>query len=352
MPRQTEEERSRRGSILIVEDDESLAALLELVLTTAGYADVRVVTDAREALPVFLAHRPDLVLLDLMMPHLDGLGILALLRPIVGGEDLQPVLVLTADGRSAARDRALAAGAADFLTKPFENSELLLRVGNLIRMRHLHLRLQDQNRTLEERVRERTHELTVAKKDALESLSRAAEFRDDSTGRHTERVGRLSTAIAAGLGLDDTFVSVIEEAAPLHDVGKIAVPDHILLSPGPLSLEERMIMQRHPRAGSDIMGASIFPVLRAASEIALTHHERWDGNGYPQGLRREEIPLSGRIVAVADAFDALTNDRPYRRAWPEQDALIELERCSGSQFDPKIVGAMIELCGGLAVSAV
>jgi putative two-component system response regulator len=191
--------------------------------------------------------------------------------------------------------------------------------------------------------RDALRQLHAARLDDLKRLSLVAEYRDDETNRHTERVGQVAALTAAALGLDGESVWTLMQAAPLHDVGKIGVPDRLLLKPGPLTAAEREEMQAHTAIGASILAGSDFSVLRMGREIALTHHERWDGCGYPAGLRGEQIPIAGRIVAVADAFDAMTHPRPYKAAIPVAAALDELRRCSGSQFDPGVVGAFLTL---------
>ena len=339
------------GSILIVEDDRSISALIETILRQAGYANITCLNDPREAMSTYVSLRPDLLILDMLMPHVGGGDILELINPIAAG-DVRPILVLTADHSTETKERALALGATDFLQKPFDPTELTLRTGNLLHMRALHKALRDENAALEILVADRTSEIQAAQTEMIDRLSRAAERRDDFTGEHTRRVGLLATEVASALGAPQELVDAIRLAAPLHDIGKIAVPDHILLKPSFLTEGEREIIERHSEIGAEILQGSWFPVLQLASEIALTHHERWDGNGYPNKLERDEIPLAGRIVSVCDAFDAMTNERPYRLAWPVDHALIELERCTGAQFDPAVVETVLDLAAdGLFTSA-
>ena len=203
--------------------------------------------------------------------------------------------------------------------------------------------LQNQSDVLEMTVRERTEELEESRLETLQRLAITAEYRDDATYQHTERVGRTAALIARHLGLPEEDVALIRRAAPLHDIGKVGIPDLILLKPGPLTPEEWELMKQHTEMGARILGEGTFPVLQTAQEITLNHHERWDGRGYPNGRAGEDIPLVGRIVAVADVFDALTHQRPYKAAWPVEDAIAEIERCSGSQFDPMIVEAFASL---------
>ena len=326
--------------ILIVDDQPSNVMLLEGILQEEDYNAFRGLTDSRQALPVFLEYQPDLILLDLQMPYLNGFDVMKQLRGRVPPGTFLPILVLTADVTPESKRQALAEGATDFLTKPFDNTEVVLRIRNLLETRSLHLQLQDQNQELEQKVRERTLELEQTQVEILERLALAAEYRDDDTGEHTKRVGRMSAHIAQTLGLPEAEVELIRRAAPLHDVGKIAVPDSILLKPGKLTPEEFEYMKTHSTVGARMLSGGRFPLLQMAEEIALTHHERWDGTGYMR-LQGETIPLVGRIVSVADVFDALTNERPYKKAWPRNDAIEEIHRQRSRQFDPRIVEAFL-----------
>jgi putative two-component system response regulator len=282
---------------------------------------------------------PDLILMDIVMPVMDGHAVLGRLRELELLQPYRPVLVLTSDHSRQAQREAWERGANDFLTKPLSPSEVRLRVRNLLETRMLHKALSAQNELLEERVRERTVELEEARIQVLYRLARAAEYRDDDTGRHTRRVGNSAGRIALALGISQSESSRIRMAAPLHDVGKIGIPDAILLSKGALSDEEFQVMKTHCEIGADLLASPDIPLLQLAAEIARTHHERWDGKGYPHGLQTGAIPLSGRIVAVADTFDALTHSRPYKTAWSREAALDELRRLSGEAFDPDVVAA-------------
>jgi putative nucleotidyltransferase with HDIG domain len=249
---------------------------------------------------------------------------------------------LTADITPEAKRRALTEGALDFLTKPFDATEVLLRIKNLLQTRLLHLQLREQNEVLDEKVRERTADLEATQVEILERLALAAEYRDDDTGEHTKRVGETTARIAEALDWSQAEVELIRRAAPLHDVGKIAIPDSILLKPGKLTPEEFERMKTHTSLGAQMLSGGEFPLLQLAEQIALTHHERWDGTGYI-GLREESIPMAGRIVTVADVFDALTSERPYKKAWPVSEAIEEIQRQSGHQFDPRIVEVFLKI---------
>jgi response regulator RpfG family c-di-GMP phosphodiesterase len=326
--------------ILVIDDEESNVKTLARVLRAAGYQRVSTTTDPTEFLTLYRQQHPDLILLDLHMPKRDGLQILEDLRGIAGPQTYLPVLVITADTGSEIRRRTLLAGAKDYVTKPFESDELLLRIANLLETRRLHRDILTQNQLLERRVRERTEELEGAYLDTLERLAIAAEFRDDETGRHTERVGETAALLGSALGMSDDEVFLIRRAAPLHDVGKIGIPDAILRNPEALTPEEWDIMRKHTTIGGRILSGGRSRVVQLAEEIAVTHHEHWDGEGYPRGLSGEDIPLSGRLVMVADVFDALTSDRVYRKAWPAEQVLAYIHEYSGKRFDPAVAGLL------------
>ena len=325
--------------ILVVDDQESNVQLLERLLRLKGYQRIESITDSRQTVERFVATRPDLVLLDLRMPHMSGLEVLEELQPIIGAEEYLPILILTADTAPETRQTALSMGAKDFLNKPFDAVEVLLRIRNLLETRFLYLQLRDQNALLDRKVRDRTRELEESQLEALSRLAVAAEYRDDQTGEHTRRVGQMSALIARALGLSDAEVELIRQAAPLHDIGKIGIPDAILLKPGRLTPAEFEVMKTHTEIGARILSGSRFPLMQLAAEIAQSHHESWNGKGY-YGLVAEDIPLASRIVTVADAFDALTHDRPYRPGTTIQKAIEELRREAGRQFDPQLVSAL------------
>ena len=328
--------------ILIVDDEESNVRLLERILTRGGYRRLEGVTDPRSVPEILARYQPDLILLDLHMPRLDGFGVLELLGTLVPPGAYLPVLVLTADVTQDAKRKALAGRAHDFLTKPFDAEEVLLRIRNMLHTRWLHLQLQEHNDDLEARVRERTRDSEQAQIETFERLALAAEYRDDDTGQHTRRVGRMTGLIAAELGLPTDEVQLIERAAALHDLGKIGVPDAILLKPGRLEPDEFDVVKTHTEIGARILSGSNSPLLRLAEQIAGTHHERWDGGGYA-GLAGLQIPLVSRITAVSDTFDAITNDRPYKAARSAEEAVEEIRRVRGEQFDPDAVDAFLQV---------
>jgi putative two-component system response regulator len=331
----------RHARILIVDDEIHNVDVLRRVLEREGFTRIESTTDSRKAASMYVQHRPDLILLDLHMPYIDGLEVMAQLNEIAEASYL-PILVLSGDLTPEARRDALSRGAKDFVGKPFQQEELLLRIRTLLETRLLYLQIQTQNQLLEAKVRERTRALEEAQIEIVARLAAAAEFRDDNTGQHTQRVGQMSALLATQLGLPDAQVALIRRAAELHDVGKIGVPDAILMKMGKLTEQEFEVVKTHTTIGARILSGGKFPLLRLAEEIAFTHHERWDGSGYG-GMRGEDIALAGRIVAVADVFDALTQQRPYKPAWPVGDAIAEIERQRARQFDPTIVDAFMRV---------
>ena len=328
--------------ILVVDDEAANVQLLERVLSMGGYQNVESTTDPRQVLKLLHSFQPDIILLDLLMPHLDGFAVMASLRSTLPSDSYLPVLVLTADATSETRRRALAGGAKDFLTKPLDVDEVLLRIANMLDTRFLHLQLKAEKGALEDRVQERTKELEDSYIETFERLALAAEYRDDDTGQHTIRVGHTAALLAQELDLPMEKVDILRRAAGLHDVGKIGIPDDILLAPRKLTTEEFEVVKTHTVIGAKILSGSRSPLLSMAEEIAWSHHERWDGRGYGR-LAGEEIPLYGRITTVADVFDALTHKRPYKEAWPLDEAIAEINRQRGDQFDPQVVDAFMAI---------
>ncbi|SFI26335.1 HD domain-containing phosphohydrolase [Planctomicrobium piriforme] len=352
----------RKSARLLVVDDEPInVEVVTAYLEDAGYEQIVALTDSVQAL-VALEQQPfDVALLDIMMPRLSGLDMLARMR---ASQRLQhiPAIVMTAASDRATKRRAIELGAADFLNKPFDPEELLARTENaLIRKSHFD-RMQSYARELEQQVEQRTAELVSSQMQLVYCLGRAAEYRDNETGMHVLRVGRFSGVIADQLGMGEIAVRQIEMAATLHDIGKLGLPDSILLKPGRLDEDEIEVMRRHALlgreivsptgsapsdaassptqpSGFDLLRSFDSPLLKMASTIAATHHERWDGTGYPLGLRGEAIPLTGRIVAVADVYDALSSRRPYKEPFSHQQCLDMLQAGRGTHFDPLVVDA-------------
>lgn len=329
----------KQAAVLIVDDEHANVTLLEKVLAADGYSNVRSTTDPHQALAQAWQQQTDLLLLDLKMPQLDGFEVM---RQLAAQLPYPPaILVLTAQSDLDNKLRALQAGARDFVGKPFEIPELLARVRNLLESHLFQVRLRDENQILDARVAERTRELHDSRLDIIRRLGRAAEYRDNETGLHIIRMSQYSRLLGTRAGMSQEEAELLLQASPMHDIGKIGIPDSILLKPGKLDADEWRIMQTHTQIGADLLDNSAAPLLRMAREIALTHHEKWDGSGYPYGLAGEAIPLVGRIVQVADVFDALTSARPYKPAWPVQDAVQYLLDQRGRHFEARLVDLFI-----------
>lgn len=329
-----------QDKILIIDDDEQALKLVKRVLEQHGYLNILTTALPQLGLEFFQSSEPDLLIIDLNMPEMDGIEILESLGEM-HPEQLSrtPVIVLTGESLAENRKKVLALGARDFLSKPLDTSELLLRVHGNLEVRSLLRRLELQSEELDKKVRLRTAELENANSEIIQRLTAAAEYRDDDTGDHILRISGYCRVLAETLGLPEVECNFLEQASPMHDIGKIGIADAILLKPGKLTPEEWEVMKTHTTVGASLLAESNSPLVRLAEIIALTHHERWNGTGYPNGLAGEAIPLAGRIVAVCDVFDALVSDRPYKKAWEVERALEVIRADSGTHFDPKCVDA-------------
>lgn len=318
-----------QANILVVDDTPLNLDVMREILTP--HYRIRLATNGPSAIKLATQHTPDLILLDIMMPGMDGYAVCKHLK-----EDPRlakvPVIFVTAMTEVEDETKGFECGAVDYITKPVSAPVVLARVKT-------HLALYDQNRALEHKVRERTHELEETRLQIIQRLGRAAEYKDNETGRHVIRMSHYARLIALHDGLDPTEAELIFSAMPMHDIGKIGIPDRILLKQGPLDDDEWAIMRHHPQMGADIIGEHQHPLLRYARIIALTHHERWDGTGYPQNLWQDQIPYAGRLAAIADVFDALTSKRPYKDAWPIEQAVDAIHAGAGKQFDPELMTA-------------
>lgn len=324
--------------IVIVDDSAENVALLGRFVSKLPDCFVQPFTDPLRALDWCAANSADLVIVDYQMPGLDGLGFIGRFRALPGHIEV-PVVMVTASDESEVRQQALDLGATEFLTKPVGAAEFVARTRNLLRLRASTRLLSDRAAWLQREVRKATAEIEKREEEMLFSLGRAAEFRDPETGAHIQRMANYSSAIARRMGLSEHAQRTLLHAAPLHDIGKLGVPDAILLKPGRLTAGEFDIMKRHAAHGHDMIRHSHSPVIQAGATIALAHHEKWDGSGYPSGLAGRDIPLFGRIVAVADVFDALTSARPYKPAWEIERACGHIRDQSGAHFDPACVQA-------------
>ena len=317
-----------KQTILVVDDSPENIDVLSGVLRSEY--KVKAALNGEYALKIATgAPKPDMILLDIMMPGMNGYEVCRQLKANPATARI-PVIFVTAKNQEEDEKKGLALGAVDYITKPISPPIVLARV-------HTQLALYDQNRVLEQKVRERTEELQQTRLEIIRRLGLAAEFKDNETGLHVIRMSHYSRLIAEVLEYGDEWSNLIFNAAPMHDIGKIGIPDKVLLKPGKLDDEEWKLMRKHPEFGAAIIGKHSSELMQMSREIALSHHEKWNGSGYPYGLKGEEIPLSGRIVAIADVFDALTTERPYKKAWTVEDAVKFIDEKSGSHFDPNLV---------------
>lgn len=308
-----------KQTILVVDDMPDNIELLTEVLNP--YYRTKIATNGEKALKIaFSSSKPDLILLDIMMPGISGYDVCQKLKDNPDTRNV-PVIFVTAMNEVTDEKKGLEMGAVDYITKPISPAIVLARVKT-------HLALYDQTRMLEHMVEQRTAELEKTRRQIIRRLGRASEFKDNETGNHVIRMSHYARLIAAAMGKSDEFVDILFNAAPMHDVGKIGIPDNVLLKPGKLDEEQWKIMRTHPKMGAEIIGTHSDELLKTAQIVSLTHHEKWDGSGYPNQLKGEEIPLMGRIIAIADVFDALTSDRPYKRAWTIEDAVRIIEEGS------------------------
>jgi putative two-component system response regulator len=331
-----------RASILIVDDEPTNVRLLESMLRMEGYTNLTSTQDSRSVVELYKAQRFDIILLDINMPYMDGFQVMAQLRAL-HLESYIPILVLTAQADTATRLQALEAGAKDFVSKPFIRQEVMTRIRNILEVRLAHNYLQNQNQLLDRKVRERTREIEETRLEIIRRLGRAAEYRDNETGLHIIRMSKYSEMLGRAAGMSSAESSILLDASPMHDIGKIGIPDSILLKPGKLDPGEWEVMKTHTTIGAEILSGHDSDLLETARLIAVTHHEKWDGSGYPNGLKGAGIPLVGRIVAVCDVFDALVSWRPYKQAWPVEDAIAEIRSQAGRHFDPELVGLFMKM---------
>jgi len=330
------------GTVLLVDGDLVNVKLLAEILRVNGYQNVLSTTDPREVEELCDKHEVDLIILDIDLPYLDGFEVMGRLCSDRKNAQI-PIIVVTALNDTSTRNRILHDGARDYLTKPFNRSEVLSRIRNALEMHLLYKQVRRHNDRLEELVKERTDEIYTTRLKIIRRLSRAAEFRDNETGMHIQRMSAYSELLARGIGMNERECAIMLNASPLHDVGKIGIPDRILLKQGKLSRDEWEVMKEHTLIGTKILEGDNCELLGAARTIALTHHEKWDGSGYPHGLSGEDIPLMGRIVAVSDVFDALTSERPYKRAWTVDDAFEYLDKEKGKHFEAGLVDCFLGL---------
>ncbi|MFM7563915.1 MAG: HD domain-containing phosphohydrolase [Planctomycetota bacterium] len=356
-------ERIKQSKIMIIDDEQLVIKVVRRFLQSEGYENFVTLTQSTGAVERMEQEQPDVVLLDVMMPEISGLDILRERRRIPSLQ-LTPFIILSGSQDLEVKQEALEHGATDFLGKPVEKIELTLRVKNSLLLKQQYKDLEVHAHELEQEVQDRTRQLERSREQILQCLARAAEYRDNETGRHVVRVGKYARVVAERLGLPKEFCGQIELAAQLHDLGKIGIPDSILLNPGKLSEEEFAVMKRHCEIGREILDPFAAdemeelrqnksdparlpsnirsPLLVLAAKIAQTHHEKWDGTGYPLGLKGEQIPIEGRITSVSDVYDALCSVRPYKEGFSVEQALRIMLAERGTRFDPKVLDAFVD----------
>ncbi|MDQ6961499.1 MAG: response regulator [Mariprofundaceae bacterium] len=336
--------REAKSKILIVDDESRNRTLLSAILKNEKY-DTCEASNGAESLLKAVSEQPDLILLDVMMPVMDGYQVAQELKRIPETLSI-PIIMVTALSDRDSRLRGLEAGAEEFLSKPVDRLDLKIRVRNLIKLKQMHDELRRSNQTLEKLVAKRTQALEVSFSESIFVLMRAAEFRDDDTGAHVARISHYCKHLSKILGMDKHFCDDIFYASPMHDIGKIGIPDHILLKPGSFTPEEWKIMQSHTIIGAKILENVTSPYLQMGRRIALSHHERWDGGGYPHGLEGEGIPIEARIMQVCDVYDALRSKRPYKELMDHDTVMSMLSQQTSQsdafQFDPNILNVFIE----------
>lgn len=326
--------RNRRHTILIIDDDPGIISIIDGTLK--HQYTIQVALDGEQGLRMACGkNSPDLILLDVVMPKMDGYAVCEAIRRHPFAKKV-PIIFLTSQSDEFSTVRAFELGANDFISKPIYPRVLEVRV-------HAHLVLTNQQRELEQKVWERTQEIVDLQINIIQCLGRAAEFRDNETGLHVIRMSHYARSLARAAGLSDEHAEMLLQAAPMHDIGKIGIPDRILLKPGRLDESEFAIIRQHPAIGAEILGRYDSELMYMARCVALTHHEKWDGSGYPNRLKEEDIPLEGRIVAIVDVFDALTTVRPYKEAWPLEKTIDYLEVERARHFDPRLVDLFIKI---------
>ncbi|MCW8929164.1 MAG: response regulator [Gammaproteobacteria bacterium] len=330
------------SNILVVDDNPVNINLLEQILKMQGYSNIFSTTDPTSVVSLYKENIYDLILLDLNMPILDGFGVMDALSEFIQ-EDYLPVIVITAFNDQDTCKQSLSKGARDFITKPFDHIEVSHRIYNMLEVRVLYKQHYEQEKILQQKVKQRTLQLEQTNIDIIRRLGQASEYRDNETGMHIVRMSMACEKLTRALGYDEEFSHNMLEASPLHDLGKIGIPDEILLKNGKLDGEQWTIMKTHTTIGFELLSNNQSSIMSLAQSIALNHHEKWDGTGYPSGLKGENIPIEARIASICDVFDALTSVRPYKQPWPLEEVVDYIKANSGSHFDPQITSVFIDL---------
>lgn len=332
----------RQSQILLCDDSISNLLLLDKLLESEGFEHVTAVSDPEQALENLVTGDYDLLLLDIEMPKMDGLEVLTHIRNRQLVDEQFPIIILTGRKDEFTRNKALEMGAKDFINKPFDQTEIILRVSNTLKQ-HAALKLQQNlSQALDEKVKARTEQLELSQRLLVKRLALVGELKDHETANHVTRVGEMAKHLAVLATIPKEIAAMIGLAAPLHDLGKIAIPDEILLKQGPLDPEQWKTMQTHAEIGAKLLQSPDSHIAQMASSIALSHHEKWDGSGYPNQLKGETIPIEGRITAICDVFDALMSKRPYKEKWSLKDSINEIKDLAGKQFDPNLVELFIK----------
>jgi putative two-component system response regulator len=330
----------KAAHILLVDDEAANVKLIRKILRNDGFNWVTSTQSPYEVIEIFNKNNIDLILLDINMPELDGYGVLDILNQ--SDHELPPVLIISAQYFQENRQLAFDKGVRDYVTKPFDTLELLSRIKNLLEVQVIKRELESQNQILEKRVARRTQKIYESRLEIVRHLGRAAEYKDNETGMHIVRMSKISCILGKEAGMREHDYNLLLNASPMHDIGKIGIPDSILLKPGKLTRDEWEVMKTHVQIGADILSDNS-ELLLMAHDIALTHHEKYDGSGYPNGLVGEAIPLVGRVTAIADVFDALTSVRPYKEAWSIECAVEFIQKERGKHFDPVLVDIFIQI---------
>ena len=336
----------KSASILVVDDEEANVRLIEKILHSKGFKNVICTQKPLEVMTLLTEHHSDLLILDLNMPLMDGYDVMEKIKQLPK-KHMPSILVLTAQDMQDFRQRALDSGARDYVTKPFDMNELISRVRNLLEVQMAHKYMRNQNEILEQKVWQRTQDLHKTRLQVVYHLGRAAEYRDNETGLHIIRMSEISALLGKKAGMSDYECELLLHASPMHDIGKIGIPDNILLKPGKLNEKEWRVMQTHAQIGADILSGDDSDLMKMAHDIALTHHEKFNGEGYPNNLQGDAIPLVGRITAIADVFDALTSQRPYKKEWAIEKTIELIKQESSKHFDPELVSLFIEILPGV-----